>query len=179
MLSSILIAIAVIVVLFVIIAAMRPDDFVVKRSGTVSAPAEVVFAQVNDLHQWEAWSPWAKLDPNAKNTYEGPTAGVGAAMVWVGNNRVGEGRMTITESRPGKLVRFKLEFQKPFKATNIAEFTFKLEGSQTTVVWSMSGKNNFMFKAMGLFMNCDKMVGSQFETGLARLKSLAELTAKK
>jgi hypothetical protein len=140
MITNILIGIVVIAVIFVIIAALQPADFRVTRTGTISAPASVVFAQVNDLHNWKAWSPWAKLDPNAKETFEGPPAGTGASFSWAGNNQVGEGRMTITDSRPDELVRFKLEFQKPFVATNIAEFTFTSDGQQTTVTWSMTGK---------------------------------------
>ncbi len=179
MLISILIAVAIIIVVLVIFIATRPNDFRITRAAAVSAPAQVVFAQVNDLHQWEAWSPWAKLDPAAKGTYEGPGAGVGAIFRWAGNNKIGEGSMTITESRPGELVRFNLEFLKPFKGTNTAEFTFKSEGQQTTVTWSMFGKNNFMSKAFGLIMNCDKMVGGHFEKGLADLKSVAEAAGKK
>ena len=114
------------------------------------------------------------MDPNAKEVHEGPAAGAGAKMSWSGNNKVGEGSMTITESRPNDFVRFRLEFLKPFAATNTAEFTFKPQGNQTVVTWSMFGHNNFMGKAMGLIMNCDKMVGGQFEKGLAQLKSVAE-----
>src|SRR6266852_2515065 len=107
MLKIILIALALIVVVFVVIIAIQPSDFRITRSATIAAPPEAVFAQVNDLHNWEAWSPWAKLDPNAKTTYAGPAAGTGAAFAWSGNNRIGEGRMTITESRPNEFVRFK------------------------------------------------------------------------
>lgn len=174
MLKIILIAAAAIVVLFPIIVSLRPSDFRVTRTGRISAPIGVVFENVNDLHKWEAWSPWAKLDPNAKNSYAGPISGTGSSMAWAGNNKVGEGRMTITDSRPGEKIQFRLEFLKPFKATNTAEFTFKSEGEQTTVTWSMFGKNNFMGKAIGLFMNCDKMVGSQFEQGLANLNSTSQ-----
>jgi len=172
MLINILIALGVLFVVFVIIVAMRPNDFRVSRSATLPAPAAVVFEHVNDLHKWEAWSPWARLDPNAKGTYEGPPAGVGAIFRWAGNKNIGEGSMTITESKPNELVRFRLEFLKPFKATNTAEFTFQAQGDQTVVTWSMFGKNNFMAKAVGLFMDCDKMVGSQFEQGFANLNAV-------
>ena len=174
MLNIILIAIATIVVLLVVIAATRPSDFRVTRTGKMSAPADVVFENVNDLHKWETWSPWARLDPNAKSTFDGPVAGSGSSMAWAGNNKIGEGRMTITESRPNERIQFKLEFFKPFKATNTAEFTFKSEGNQTLVTWSMFGKNNFMGKLIGLFMNCEKMVGTQFEKGLADLDSISQ-----
>ena len=174
MLTYIIIGIAVFVVLFIIIVASRPSEFTAARSAKISAPPEKIFPHVNDLHKWEAWSPWAKLDPNAKHLYEGAPSGVGAVMSWEGNCQIGVGRMAITESHPSELVRFRLDFQKPMKATNLAEFTFKPDGGQTLVTWSMSGKNNFLMKAFGLFMNCDKMIGSQFDKGLASLKSLAE-----
>jgi uncharacterized protein YndB with AHSA1/START domain len=179
MLKGILIVLAVIIVVFVVIVATRPDDFRVTRTATIAAPAAVVFEQVNDLHKWEAWSPWAKLDLSAKTSYEGPPSGVGATFHWDGNMDVGTGSMTITESRPGELVRFRLEFVKPFKGTNTAEFDFKTEGNQTTVTWSTFGKANFMTKAVGLFMDCDKIMGGQFEQGFANLKSVLEAAEKK
>jgi hypothetical protein len=175
MLIPILVALAV---LFIIIVSMRPAEFRVTRKATINGPPAAVFAQVNDFHKWEAWSPWAKLDPNAKNNFEGTPGQVGSQFSWSGNNKVGEGRMTLAESRAPELVRIQLEFIKPFKATNTAEFTFLAQGNQTTVSWSMFGKNNFMSKAVGLFMNCDKMVGCQFEKGLASMKSVVETSTK-
>jgi hypothetical protein len=163
---------------FVVVVAMQPSEFRIVRSATISAPAPAVFAQVNDFHNWEAWSPWAKLDPAAKAIFEGPRAGRGAIFRWAGNEEVGEGSMTITESRPSDLIRIKLEFLKPFEATNTAEFTFKPEGNQTAVTWSMEGQNNFIAKAVCLFMNMDKMVGGQFEKGLASMKSVTEAAPK-
>jgi hypothetical protein len=170
----ILLALAFIAIIFFVIIAGRPDEFIVSRAIKISASPEKIFPHVNDLHKWEAWSPWAKLDPNAKNSFEGADSGTGAAMSWDGNKKIGAGRMTIIESAPDDLIRFKLEFIRPFKATNTAEFTFKPEGSQTVVTWSMAGKSNFIFKAFGVFMNCDKMCGCQFEKGLAAMKSIAE-----
>ena len=178
MLQIILIAFAVIVVGLVIVVAMQPSEFRVARSATMSAPASAVFAQVNDFHKWEAWNPWGKIDPAMKQTYEGAPAGIGAIYTWIGNNKVGQGRMTLTESRPSDLIRIKMEFLKPFAGTNIAEFTFKPAGNQTAVTWSMTGKNNFMAKAIHLFMNMDKMIGGQFETGLAQMKSIVEAALK-
>jgi hypothetical protein len=174
MLISILIALAAIVVVLVMIISSRPNNFRTARSITMSAPAPAVFALVNDFHKWEGWNPWGKIDPNAKLTYQGSPAGVGASYSWAGNNKVGAGTGTIIESQPSELIRIKLEFLRPMKATNLAEFTFKSQGNQTLVTWSMSGKNNFMFKAVGLFINCDDMVGKEFEKGLAQMKSLAE-----
>ena len=178
MLKKILIAVVLLIIVFVIIVATRPADFRVTRSATIAAPAAVLFAQVNDLHKWDAWSPWAKLDPAMKQTHEGSPAGVGAIYSWAGNKEVGEGRMTILESRADELIRIKLEFIKPFAAVNTTEFNFKPEGGQTTVTWDMTGKNNFMGKAFSLFMNMDKMIGGDFEKGLAGLKSVAEAAGK-
>jgi hypothetical protein len=177
MLIYILIALAVLTVLFMLIVVTRPPSFRTARSAMMSAPPDVVFAQVNDLHQWPAWSPWEKLDPNLKRTYAGAPAGAGAVYSWSGQKQVGEGRMTITESRPSELIRFNLEFFKPFKATNTALFTFTPQAGQTNVTWSMEGRKNFMFKAMGLFCNLDKMVGRDFEKGLANLKVVVESSA--
>jgi uncharacterized protein YndB with AHSA1/START domain len=178
MLIKILIAIAALLFVFVVIVALRPSAFQVMRSAAIAAPPEVVFAQVNDLHHWEAWSPWAKLDPTARNTYDGAPSGVGAGFGWSGNAKVGEGHMTITESRPYELIKFRLDFVKPFRGTNIAEFTFKPEGNQTAVTWTMSGECNFFAKALGLFVNCDKMVGAQFQQGLAQLNAVAGATVR-
>jgi carbon monoxide dehydrogenase subunit G len=175
----ILIVIAAVIVLFVVVVATRPADFRVTRSTAISAPPAVVFAQVNDFHNWDGWSPWARMDPEMKATYAGPAAGTGAVYSWVGNNKVGEGRMTIMESHPSDLVRIKLEFIKPFAATNTAEFTFQPQGNQTTVTWNMIGKKNFMIKAMGLVMNMDKTIGGQFDQGLSQMKSVAETAARK
>lgn len=170
--------IAVLVIGFVAVVAMQPDDFVITRSAAIAAPASEVFDEVNDFHQWQAWSPWEKLDPALKRSYAGPPAGKGATYSWVGNDEVGEGNMIITESRPSELIRIKLEFIKPFAATNTTEFKFDPEGERTTVAWSMSGKNNFMGKAFCLFMDMDAMVGGDFEKGLASLKSIVEAEAK-
>jgi hypothetical protein len=178
MMTKILIGLAVVIIGFVIVVALRPSDFRVSRSAAIGAPPDLVFPQVNDLHNWEAWSPWAKMDPHAQTTYEGPPSGVGAAFTWSGNNNIGAGRMTITESQPNELVRFRLDFLRPFKGTNVAEFTFKPEAGQTRLTWTMSGSYSFIPKAMGLFINCDKMVGDQFETGLAQLNSNLALVSR-
>jgi hypothetical protein len=178
MLVKTLVALAVIVVVLVVIIALQPGEFRVARSATISAPAPEVFTQVNDFHKWEAWNPWGKIDPAMRQTYEGARAGAGAIYTWTGNNEVGEGRMTIIESRPSDLIRIKLEFFKPFAATNLAEFTFKPEGDQTATTWSMTGEKNFMAKAIHLFISMDKMIGGQFEKGLADMKSAVESTPR-
>lgn len=170
----ILVVLAVGLLGLAVFIATQPADFRITRSTTIAAPASAIFPQVNDFHLWQAWSPWAKLDPAMKQTYEGATNGVGSIYNWAGNSEVGEGRMTITESRSPEWVRIHLEFLKPFKAVNTTEFSLKPEGNQTSVTWSMAGSNNFMAKAAGLFMNMDKMVGADFEKGLAALKEVAE-----
>jgi hypothetical protein len=174
MLAKIVIGLAVIVVVFVVVVALRPSEFRVERAATMSAPPPVVFAQVNDFRKWDAWSPYARRDPAMKKSFEGALAGVGAIYTWSGNHEVGEGRTTIIESRPHDLIRIKLEFVRPFAATNTAEFTFRPEGERTAVTWSLAGRNNFMGKAVGLFMSMDRMVGVDFEKGLAQMKSVVE-----
>ncbi len=178
MLRKIFIALVATVVLFAAFVALQPAEFRVARSIAISAPRPAVFAQVNDFRKWEAWNPWGKIDPAMTKTYGGAPVGVGAVYTWSGNNEVGEGSMTIIESRPGELIRIKLEFLKPFAATNTSEFTFKPEGDQTAVTWSMEGNNNFVAKALHLFMNMDDMIGGQFEKGLASMKSVTEAAAR-
>ncbi len=165
--------VGIILILFVIITA-RPDHFQVSRSASIKASAEAVFAHVNNFHQWEAWSPWVKIDPQAKTIYRGPEQGAGAAFFWDGNQNVGTGSMTIIESRPSEYIKILLNFEKPFAGKNDVEFTFKPQGDVTLVTWSMSGKNDFMGKAMSLIFNCDKMIGDQYDKGLAQLKAVVE-----
>ena len=170
----IFLALAFIAIIFIVVVAGQPDDFAVMRTANIAALPEKVFSEVNDLHRWEAWSPWARLDPNAKSTFSGADSGPGAAMAWDGNKKIGSGRMTITESQPAERIRLRLDFLRPMKATNTAEFRFRPDGGHTVVTWSMAGENNLIGKLFGLFINCDKMCGGDFEKGLASLKSLAE-----
>ena len=160
--------------------ALQPNEFRVVRSAKMAAPAATIFEQVNNFQNWEAWSPWAKLDPDAKNTFEGPAAGQGAIFKWSGNDQVGEGLMTLTESRPHELIRITLEFIRPFPDTSITEFTFQPDGKQTLVTWSMSGQKNFFSKAICLFMgmDMDAMIGGDFEKGLTQIKAIAEKEAE-
>jgi hypothetical protein len=178
MLKIIVIVLAVIIAVFAVVVALQPAEFRVARSTTMAASPQVAFAQVDDLRKWEGWNPWQKVDPTMKLSFAGPPTGPGASYSWVGNKEVGEGRLTIVESRPNDLVRIKLEFMKPFAATNMATFTFKPEGNQTAVTWSMEGTNNFFAKALHLVMNMDRMVGGQFEKGLADMKKVAEAAPK-
>jgi hypothetical protein len=174
MLWYILIGAAAVVALLAIVIARQPADFRIARKAKIAARPQRVFPQVDDFHNWVSWSPWEKYDPAMKRTYEGARAGVGAVYAWIGNKKVGEGRATNIESRPNELIRFKLEFLKPFTATNEAQFSFRSEGDGTVIEWAMTGKRNFMFKAMCLVMNMDKMCGDQFDQGLANLKSIVE-----
>ena len=178
MLKIILLAIPAIIVVFLIIVALQPSSYRVVRSLAMSAPPDAVFPHMNDLKKWEVWNPWSKADPNIKLTYGGSTAGVGATYSWAGNNEVGEGRITIAESRPSESVKYKLEFFKPMAATAETEFTFRPQGQQTEVTCTMTGEKNFMSKAFCMFMSMDKMIGSKFEKALVDLKAIAESPAK-
>jgi len=173
-LGAVAVALAVMLGLFSIIVAMQPGQFRITRSATMKAAPAVVFAQIDDFHNWEAWSPWAKLDPDAKAVFEGPPSGEGAKFSWSGNDKIGQGTQTIVESKPDERIRIRLDFEKPMKDTSEAEFTFKPQDEQTQVTWSMSGKKNFVGKAVCMFMNMDKMVGGEFEKGLASLKGIVE-----
>lgn len=172
MFKKILIGLAVVVIGFIGFVATRPSDFRIERTATVDAPPQVVFNQVNDFHNWQVWSPWAKLDPNAKSDFMGVSSGIGAGFHWAGNNQVGEGTQTILDSRTPEFIQIQLDFLKPLKSSAIAEFTFAPQGeNQTVVTWTMYGKNNFIGRAMCVFMDMDKMVGGQFEQGLANLNT--------
>ena len=173
-LLGVLAGILVLVVVLLVVIATRPDEFVVTRSATVNAAPDAVYRLVNDFHAWNEWSPWAKLDPNMKVTYSGPPYGTGASYAWTGNDQVGEGNMTIVESKRDELVKIDLRFIKPFASSSITQFTLQPNGGQTTVTWTMNGQHTFISKAMCLIMDMDKMIGPDFERGLAQLKPLAE-----
>lgn len=170
------IAIGVVVVLVAVLAliATRPAGFRIQRSAQISAPGVEVFSIINDLRQWEKWSPYDKRDPAMKKTFEGPASGPGAIYAWDGNDKVGAGRMTILESKPGELVSMKLQFFRPFACTNQVNFILVPSGTGTHLTWAMDGKNTFMGKAMSLVMNMDKMVGKDFEQGLANLNTVVQ-----
>ena len=174
MLKKVLFGIAALVAIFLIIVATRPGKFRIERSIHIDAPAPVVFAQVNDFHRWDAWSPWAKLDPSMTKKIEGPPQGVGATYSWTGNDQVGAGRMTILSSQPPDKVDIELEFLRPWQATNKAIFLLLPEDDGTKVIWAMEGTNNFMAKAAGLFVDIDALIGKDFEKGLADMKKVSE-----
>jgi hypothetical protein len=162
------------VAVLVILAAMKPDAFRIQRSATFNAPREAIFPLINDFHRWSDWSPWEKMDPALKRTYSGPASGQGSIYEWEGNKKVGQGRMEIIESSPSSKVAIKLDFLKPFEAHNTAEFTLDGQGDGTNVTWAMLGRQPFMFKLMSVFFSMDKMVGKDFEAGLANLKGMVE-----
>jgi hypothetical protein len=174
MLKKIFIGLAALIALFAVIVALQPSEFRVERSATIAPPQAEVFAQVNDLHKWDAWSPWAKLDPNAKIAFEGPEAGEGAAMTWAGNDKVGEGKLTIVESKPNDAVKLRVDFVKPFEGSSNSDFAFKPDGASTAVTWTMTAHHSFLEKAFCLVMNGQRMVGDDLEKGLTQLKALLE-----
>jgi uncharacterized protein YndB with AHSA1/START domain len=160
--------------------AMQPSHFEVSRSTEIDAPPDAVFEQVNDLHKWGAWDPWATLDPNATTTFDGPGAGKGAKMSWDGNDKVGAGSMTIVDAKTPDSIALLLQFKRPMEGVADTLFTFTpVEPGKTKVTWKMSGENGFIGKAFSLIMDCEKMVGPDFERGLAGLKKVSEAEAAK
>jgi hypothetical protein len=169
-----IIIVAVLIIGVLIFAATRPDMFRVQRSVSIKAPPEIIFAFINDFNRWDAWSPWEKKDPAMKRTFGATASGTGAVYSWEGNKNVGHGSMEIVESTPSSLVRITLDFLKPFEAHNIAEFALAAQGDTTNVTWAMYGPANFIAKLIGVFVSMDRMVGKDFEAGLANLKAVAE-----
>jgi len=176
--KKLLLVLGAAVILLGAVIASRPPGFRVERSAVVAAPPEVVYAQLADFHRWEGWSPWAKLDPAQKVDFEGAPAGVGAGYHWKGNEKVGEGRMTITGATPGREVTIRLQFIKPWEQTSTSAFALAPDGTGTKVTWSMTGSFDVMGRAMTLFMDMDKQVGPDFEKGLAAIQKIAEAEAK-
>lgn len=174
MLKLIALIIVVLVVVLLIYAATKPDTFRVQRSANIKAPPEKIFPLINDFHRWISWSPYEKKDPAMKRTYSGAADGKGSVYEWDGDKNVGNGRMEIAESTPPSKIAIKLDFLKPFEAHNIAEFTLEAKGDSTNVTWAMYGPSPYVAKLMHIFFNMDDMVGTQFETGLANLKTITE-----
>ena len=179
MLRKVLLGLAALIIILLGIIYTRGSTFRVERATRIDAPPDVVFALVNDFHAWDRWSPWAHLDPSMKATFGGPPSGPGATYHWSGNEKLGEGDMRITETKPLQAVVIRLEFIKPFASVNRAEFTFKPDASGTKVNWVMTGPLDFMGKGMDLFVGMDKMIGPDFEKGLASMRREAEADAKK
>lgn len=174
MLKIIAITIGFLLAALLVFATTRPDNFRVERSTLIKAPPEKIFALVNDFHRWTAWSPYEKLDPAMKRSYGGPDSGQGSSYAWDGSGKAGAGRMEITQSAPASKISIQLDFSKPFEGHNIAEFTLLPQGQATQVTWAMHGPSPFIAKLMGIFFNMDKMIGKDFETGLDKLKTIAE-----
>jgi uncharacterized protein YndB with AHSA1/START domain len=174
MLKIIFVAVVVVVTAMLGYAATRPDTFRVERRATIQAPPETIFAHINDFRRWGAWSPYEKLDPDMKRIYGSVPAGAGAVYEWQSDSKAGQGRMEMTATTPPSKIVIQLDFLKPIEAHNVAEFTLEPRGGTTTVTWAMEGRSPFFFKVMGLFVDVDHLVGRDFETGLANLKSLAE-----
>lgn len=180
MLKKILLGVLALVVVFLGFVATRPAAYHVERVWTIDAPAEIVFAQLDDFHAWAAWSPWEKLDPKMHKEFEGPERQVGSSYSWQGNDKVGKGRMTITELAPNEHLGIKLEFKEPFASVAETDFHLLTSGpSSTRVTWSMDGNNKFMGKLFGVFMNFDSMIGADYEKGLAALEVVSEAEVQK
>ena len=174
MFKTISLIVVVLIAAVLAYAAMRPDNFEVRRSTTIQAPADKIYPLINDFQQWSVWSPYEKLDPAMKRSYSGAASGRGAVYAWEGNGKAGAGRMEIVEATPPSKVAIQLDFIKPFEGHNIAEFTLAPQGGATQVGWSMRGPSPYIAKLMGIFFNMDKMIGQDFEVGLANLKAAAE-----
>ena len=174
MLKIIVLTIIVLIAALLIYAATQPDTFRVQRTVSINAPPDKVFGLINDFHTWASWSPWEQKDLAMKKTHSGAPQGNGAVLEWDGNKDVGTGRMEILESVPASKIAIKLDFFQPFEAHNQAEFTLVPGGTSTQVTWAMYGSQPYMMKVMGLLFSMDKMVGQDFEAGLANLKALAE-----
>lgn len=173
MVKKILIVLAAVIAIILVAAAMQPNTFHIERTVTIAASPEKIVPHINDFHNWGAWDPWAKMDPTMQVTYSGAATGKGAVYEWQGNGQVGQGRMEITDSTPSK-VTIQLNFIKPMATQNTAIFTLNPKGTSTDVTWAMDGTTPFVGKIFHLFINVDKMVGSQFEKGLNDLKAAAE-----
>jgi uncharacterized protein YndB with AHSA1/START domain len=174
MVRTIAIAVAVLLLALLGVAATKPDNFQVQRSATINAPPERIFALINDFHRWGSWSPFEKLDPAMQRTLSGAPSGKGAVYAWKGNAKAGEGRMEIVDAAALSRITIKLDFVKPFEAHNIVEFTLRRQGDFTNVTWDMQGPTPYFAKVIHVFVSMDRMVGRDFETGLANLKTLAE-----
>jgi len=170
---TVVVLLAATVAVLLIYAATKPDSFRVQRVASIKAPPEKIFALVNDLPRHREWSPWEQKDPAMKRTYSGPTSGKGAVYEWDGNKDIGQGRMEIVESAPTRIV-YAMHFIKPFEARNTAEITLEPKGDTTIVTWAIYGPSPYMTKVFTIFCSMDKMIGAEFETGLAKLKSLTE-----
>lgn len=174
MIKKIALIVVVLVAGVLTYAATKPDSFRIERAATIKAPPERIFALINDFRQWEAWSPWEKIDPALKRTYSGGASGKGAVYAWTGDKNVGSGRMEIIESSPPSRIVLRLDFSEPFEAHNQVQFSLESRGDSTTLTQAMYGPSPYMSKLMSIFFDMDKMVGEKYEEGLASIKAIAE-----
>ncbi len=174
MLLKIAIGLGVALVLFLVYVAMQPGPFAISRSIEISAPPEKIFPLIEDFHEWAKWSPYEKLDPNMTKTFSGAPKGPGAVYEWDGNGKAGKGKMELTSAETNRHVSIKLDFSAPMKATNFSDFTIEPNGATSTVTWSMKGNNGFAGKLFATIVNMDKLLGGDFEKGLALMKAQAE-----
>lgn len=174
MLTAIGFIVVAVIAVILLIAATKPDSFQVVRRAAIEAPPERVFPFINDFRRWPEWSPWEKLDPAMKKDLGGPESGVGSSYAWEGNKKAGQGRMEITESQPPSRVVIDLDFIKPFNSHNVTEFELAPKDGATDLTWTMRGPANFITKVMMVFVSMDRMVGRDFDQGLANLKRVAE-----
>ena len=174
MLKTIVIVIGVLLAGLLGWAATKPDTFRVERSATIKAPPDKILPLISDFRNWRAWSPYETLEPGMKRTLSGPASGKGAVYAWEGDKNVGKGRMEIAEASPPSRITLKLDFEKPFAAHNIVNFTMEPKGDATSVTWAMHGPVPYLAKIVHVIFNMDRMVGQDFEVGLANLKALAE-----
>lgn len=174
MLKKILIVLVLAVAGVLLYAATKPDTFQVQRRATIAAPPERVFALIDDFHRWSEWSPWEKLDPAMTRTFEGPASGTGAVYAWKGNKDVGQGRMEIAESSPPGRIAIKLDFIEPMESNNVTEFVLAPKDGGTEVTWTMRGPSPYLTKVMDTVVGMDRLIGKDFEAGLANMKAAAE-----
>jgi uncharacterized protein YndB with AHSA1/START domain len=174
MILKIAIAIIILITAVLALAATKPDRFQVRRSITINAPPEKVFALINDFHKWDRWEPQGEEDPAMHRTYSGPIEGKGAISEWSGSGSTGKGRTAIVESEPSRMVSIKVDWERPFEAHNINEFVLEPAGGATKVIWSIDISNLYIMKVMSIFVNIQKEFGKHMESGLSSLKAAAE-----
>jgi len=168
----VLAVIAVAIAAILIIAALKPNSFSIQRAASIAAAPDAIFPLINDLRAHRTWSPFDK-DPGTQRSYSGPSKGPGSALEFA-DRKTGTGRLEILDASQPSQVTMSLKMSKPFKCDNIVKFSLAPQGGKTDVTWAMSGPQPFPAKVMGTIINCDKMVGGQFEKGLADLKAIAE-----
>lgn len=173
MFKKIIVGLSVLILIVLAIAAVQPATYSVTRSVAIKAPPEKIQPLISDFHNWVQWSPWEHLDPAMNRTFSGAPKDLGAVYAWQGNRQVGAGRMEVISLTPSK-VGIKLDFYVPVASSSLTDFVLEPRGDSTQVTWTMSGKTDFVAKLMGIFVSMDSMIGPAFESGLAKLKAVAE-----